>query len=215
MRKTERSKPTTRKVKFRFPDGNRLDGELTILPRHDHATHLVHGHFHDGGNWIPFHGRIENLIIEAPRTRPPGRPRKEARDLGAFMAYESMRMGAQHSIGEHKAKSFATRKCLELWSRWPGIQDDASLRAARRRGREILSGKARWQLTYTGTTADFSDYVVACLLPGSEISITSGHLLATGPAWIWRWGSQEAELHQTVKVAALVPDMRDMSHTIR
>ena len=201
-----RAKPITRPTIFSFPHGD-LDGELTILPSYGQNNHRLHGHFYIGHDAYPFTGKLENLRIEstAPRT---GRPPKIARDIAVYLAHASIQKSASKAIGEAGAAAFATTQCLELWMRWPGIQDDRALRRAREKAQMHLRGSARALLTYTGTSPDMLDYIAVMLRAGARIEVADGNLIATGPAWVWRWGSQFAEEHKDGHVTALVPEAR-------
>lgn len=201
-----RAKPITVPTTFNFPHAS-LDGELTILPRYGQDNHPLHGHFYIGDNAHPFTGKLENLRIESTATRT-GRPANIARDMGTYLAHASIQKSASKAIGESHAAAFATAQCLELWKRWPGIQDDRTLRRARENAQKRLKGSARGLLTYTGTNTDMLDYVSVMLLAGARVEVTDGNLIATGPAWIWRWGQQLAENHEHARVTALMPEAR-------
>jgi hypothetical protein len=210
--KAVRAKPITVPTTFSFPRG-RLEGELTILPSYGQDSHPLHGHFYDGENAHPFIGRLTNLRIEAP-TPHAGRRANTARDMAAYLAYESMHTRATKDMGERNGSAFATKQCLELWSRWPGIQDDRALRRAREKAKNRLKGTASGLLSYSGTKPDMSDYVVILLLAGAKVEVIAGQLTATGSAWIWRWGQQLAEHHPRAHITAQVPQARSFSWTV-
>lgn len=183
---------------------------LNIYPREGGTRHPIGGHLYIGENAHPFTGEINGLRFIYEQKMPRGQPKKIGRDMGAYMAYQSFfRNAIRANLTESKAKAFASKKCLELWQKWPGIQDGSGLRLARRHAQNELAGKPRTHFTYTGTKPDWSDYTCLLLLPGATRQATDGKLHIDGPMWVWHWGMEVAEWYERVTAMADVPDAAD------
>ncbi len=204
-----RIKPIELRAQFNFGPGPVTDGVLNIYPRPGSLQHPVGGHFYLGDTAHPFTGRIDGLHITRAPTSPQGRPPKTARDMGVKIAYDSLLRCAVCTLPKVKAQTFAKNQCLDLWSRWPGIQEAAALRTARRNAGRTLAGTTGAMLTYTGTAPDLSDYVAVLALPGATHQTHAGRLRINGPAWVWRWGEETAERFDTVQIEVSIPGAID------
>lgn len=203
-----RIKPIELRPIFQFGNYS-TDGTLTIYPRPGSTRHPIGGHFYLGDVAHPFTGSIEGLALDYAPSVPPGRPPKTARDVGVYLAYKSFLQVARRELPMPQAQGFSKRKCMELWKKWPGISDEKALRRARSSALKTLEGN-RALLSYTGTAADYSDYVALLLLPGASYCTQAGAMQVQGPAWVWRWGQETAE--HTQRISATVSGISTPDH---
>ena len=209
MTPSRRLAPVNIPLAFRLGQRQIADGILTIYPRENSTQHPIGGHLYIGAQAYPFTGKVEGLRFDFEHSTPRGRPAKTARDVAVGMAYDSFVRAATRTVGEKRAKAFATRQCLELWQKWPGVQDASALRRARRNMQTELKGRNGVLITYNGTAPDMSDYVAVWLLPGATLQTTGGELHMHGPAWVWHWGAELAQHFECISAVAQTPSAAD------
>lgn len=216
MRRT----PITLAFTMRLPSAEVFPGELHIHERAGSLNHPVGGFLSVGEETLPLIGEIRNLRIERQDSPARGRPTKTARDVGVYLAHHAIARTAARPGGEPTfppspgQRRWATQEVLQLWQRWPGIQDESAVRRSLKKAEAALKGAPCSLLTYTGHAADMSDFATVLLMQGANTTVASGRLHATGPAWVWRWGQERAEFGRRFTVVAETPEARDFIHRI-
>lgn len=200
------------------------DGEIVTLPL---ATVYGYGEIDPRRiksvrELVDANGQTVRVFLE---VRPATRSLKPlpllARKVAAAMAHEAITQLAAPDLGQRDAKSFARKKCLELWPQWAAIQrrnkslkvwgtelkklpgEDRVFRNYRQETWALLKRAARGFLVWSGTREDFSDFVAVLFLTGSKRTTSADGTRIYGPAWIWHWGQKEATFDHRAEL--LVP----------
>ena len=164
-------------------------------------------------------GQRERLFLEArPASSNRGRASLLARKVAVTMAHRAITQLTAPDLGQRDAKSFARKKCLELWPHWTAIQrrdkplrvwgtplktlpgDDRIFRIYRNEAWAVLRESAFGLLTWSGVREDFSDFVAVLFLAGSKRTTSADGIRIYGPAWVWRWGQKEATFDHRVEL---------------
>lgn len=157
----------------------------------DGATeHLLDGHFTDSrGETRRFFGRLTGYQFGPVERR--GAPRKIARDVAIFLAYQWHLGAAKRKDAQARPQKDARERVMNLWAErgFTGASEETHLRKRLKAGAAGVHGLSLMRFECLTPTPD--GVLIAALesafdmSPGDSIGID-------GPGWFWRYGMEEA-----------------------